>query len=83
MRCAQSPGYGQLYEVSVWQKGMCSKVGLVTECARAHSEEQMVQQLVASMAGWKTILQSGLPCLLILFWGSWSDRYVPQTTIGV
>lgn len=35
----------------------------------------MVQQLVASMAGWKTILQSGLPCLLILFWGSWSDRY--------
>lgn len=33
-----------------------------------------MQQLVASMAGWKTVLASGLPCLLILFWGSWSDR---------
>ncbi|XP_055371700.1 solute carrier family 46 member 3 isoform X2 [Condylostylus longicornis] len=27
------------------------------------------------MAGWKTVLQSLLPCLLILFWGSWSDRH--------
>lgn len=35
----------------------------------------MVQQLVAGMIGWKTILQSALPCLLILFWGSWSDRH--------
>ena len=34
-----------------------------------------MQQLVAGMAGWKTVLQSALPCLLILFWGSWSDRH--------
>lgn len=27
------------------------------------------------MAGWKTLMQSGLPCMLILFWGSWSDRH--------
>ncbi len=27
------------------------------------------------MQGWKTILQSFLPCMLILFWGSWSDRH--------
>lgn len=26
------------------------------------------------MAGWKTVLQSALPCLLILFLGAWSDR---------
>lgn len=39
-----------------------------------YSEEKNVQQLVASMAAWKTILQSALPCMLILFWGSWSDR---------
>lgn len=31
--------------------------------------------MVAGMAGWKTLMQSGLPCLLILFWGSWSDRH--------
>lgn len=38
-------------------------------------EEQNVQQLVAKMAAWKTVLQSALPCMLILFWGSWSDRH--------
>lgn len=37
-------------------------------------EEKNVQQLVASMIAWKTVLQSALPCMLILFWGSWSDR---------
>lgn len=39
------------------------------------SEEDMVQQLVAGMTKWKTIIQSGIPCILILFWGAWSDRY--------
>nr|XP_022901640.1 proton-coupled folate transporter-like [Onthophagus taurus]XP_022901641.1 proton-coupled folate transporter-like [Onthophagus taurus] len=38
-------------------------------------EEQEVQQLVASMTVWKTILQSALPAFLILFIGSWSDRW--------
>lgn len=38
-------------------------------------EEATVQQLVAKMAAWKTVIQSLLPCLLILFWGSWSDRH--------
>ncbi|KAF5270431.1 hypothetical protein FQR65_LT05619 [Abscondita terminalis] len=37
-------------------------------------EEAAVQQLVASMAVWKTILQSALPAFLILFIGAWSDR---------
>lgn len=37
-------------------------------------EESEVQQLVASMAVWKTILQSALPAFLILFIGAWSDR---------
>lgn len=43
-------------------------------------EEQEVQRLVAGMTSWKTILQSGLPGLMILFWGSWSDRFVMITT---
>lgn len=31
-------------------------------------EEKQVQTLVAGMQGWKTVLQSLMPCLLILFW---------------
>ncbi|XP_019880553.1 proton-coupled folate transporter isoform X2 [Aethina tumida] len=38
-------------------------------------EESEVQQLVASMGVWKTILQSALPAFLIMFIGSWSDRW--------
>lgn len=38
------------------------------------AEESAVQQLVAGMQTWKTALQSGLPTLLILFMGAWSDR---------
>ncbi|KAL1402063.1 hypothetical protein pipiens_006250 [Culex pipiens pipiens] len=45
------------------------------ETANYTHEEEMVQQMVARMAGWKTVLQSALPCMLILFWGSWSDRH--------
>ncbi|XP_008546539.1 solute carrier family 46 member 3 [Microplitis demolitor] len=37
-------------------------------------EEAAVQQLVAGMQTWKLALQSGLPSLLILFLGAWSDR---------
>lgn len=37
-------------------------------------EEKAVQQLVAGMQTWKTALQSGLPTILILFLGAWSDR---------
>lgn len=44
------------------------------ETANYTHEEQQVQLLVASMASWKTVLQSGLPGVMILFWGSWSDR---------
>lgn len=38
-------------------------------------EEAEVQQLVAAMGVWKTILQSALPAFLILFIGAWSDRW--------
>lgn len=44
------------------------------ETANYTEEEKAVQTLVAGMQGWKTVLQSLMPCLLILFWGSWSDR---------
>lgn len=37
-------------------------------------EEAAVQQLVAGMISWKTVVQSALPSFLMLFLGSWSDR---------
>lgn len=37
-------------------------------------EEIQVQQLVAQMIIWRTILQSSIPAVLIMFIGSWSDR---------
>lgn len=38
-------------------------------------EEAAVQQLVASMSIWKTLVQSAFPSILILFVGAWSDRW--------
>lgn len=37
-------------------------------------EEIQVQQLVAEMIIWKTIVQSSIPAALIIFIGAWSDR---------
>ncbi|XP_022164162.1 uncharacterized protein LOC111029461 [Myzus persicae] len=39
----------------------------------AHQEVQ-VQQLVADMLIWQTMIQSSIPCILVIFIGSWSDR---------
>lgn len=39
------------------------------------AEEVEVQKLVARMTGWKIAINSAVPCLLILFFGSWSDRH--------
>lgn len=44
------------------------------DTAHYQKEEAAVQQLVAGMAVWKTILQSGLPAVLIMFVGAWSDK---------
>ncbi|XP_004930683.2 lysosomal proton-coupled steroid conjugate and bile acid symporter SLC46A3 [Bombyx mori] len=37
-------------------------------------EEEAVQTLVASVTGWKTVLQSFLPCFILIFLGAYSDR---------
>lgn len=37
-------------------------------------QEVAVQQLVADMLIWQTIIQSSVPCVLVVFIGSWSDR---------
>lgn len=38
-------------------------------------QEVEIQKLVARMTGWKMAINSAVPCLLILFFGSWSDRH--------
>lgn len=38
------------------------------------NEEVQVQQLVADMLVWQTVIQSSIPCILVIFIGSWSDR---------
>lgn len=45
------------------------------ETALFQREDIEVQKVVASMNGWKAIVQTFIPCLMILFVGSWSDRH--------
>lgn len=47
----------------------------VRETAHYADQEVEIQKLVARMTGWKTAINSTVPCLLILFFGSWSDRH--------
>lgn len=47
----------------------------IRDTANYANEEESVQRLVAHMTAWKTAINSALPCLLILFFGSWSDRH--------
>lgn len=44
------------------------------ETANYTMEEEAVQTLVASVTGWKTVLQSFLPCGILIFLGAYSDR---------
>lgn len=37
-------------------------------------QEVQVQQQVADMLIWQTVIQSSIPCVLVVFIGSWSDR---------
>lgn len=37
-------------------------------------EESEVQKLTASVQAWKNIVQTAIPCILVLFVGSWSDK---------
>ncbi|XP_050525053.1 uncharacterized protein LOC126896376 isoform X2 [Daktulosphaira vitifoliae] len=39
------------------------------------NEEIVVQTLVANMLIWQTVIQNSIPCILVIFIGSWSDRH--------
>lgn len=45
------------------------------QTANYGQQEIAIQKLVATMTGWKQAITSAIPCLLILFFGSWSDRH--------
>ncbi|CAH0407600.1 unnamed protein product [Chilo suppressalis] len=47
---------------------------VVQKSTNFSSYEKQVQQLIASIDIWKTIIHTGLPCLMIMFLGAWSDR---------
>lgn len=47
---------------------------LKRESGKYLEEEKEVQKLVTLMTGWKMTIQTSIPCLVILFVGSWSDR---------
>lgn len=47
----------------------------IRETSHYVDEEVAIQKLVARMTGWKMAINSAVPCLLILFFGSWSDRH--------
>jgi MFS transporter, PCFT/HCP family, solute carrier family 46, member 3 len=38
------------------------------------SYEKEVQQLIASIDIWRSVIHTGLPCIIIMFLGAWSDR---------
>ncbi|KAL4704076.1 hypothetical protein ACJJTC_004422 [Scirpophaga incertulas] len=47
---------------------------LAREGTNHRDEELAVQQLIAGMESWKTIILTAIPSFLILFLGAWSDR---------
>ena len=47
----------------------------IRDTALYADEEVAIQKLVAKITGLKMAITSAVPCLLILFFGSWSDRH--------
>lgn len=39
-----------------------------------HDEEARVQELVTNMTIWQSVIQHTVPCVFVIFVGSWSDR---------
>lgn len=48
---------------------------LVKKTSKNFTEyEKQVQQLISSIDIWKGVIQTALPCIIIMFLGAWSDR---------
>lgn len=56
-------------------RGVCDDLeGKQKSSVALTASEITVQKLVADMLVWQTVLQNGVPAVLVLFLGSWSDR---------
>lgn len=54
---------------------ICDAMAIRNSSGYSDLEERSVQKLVASMNAYKSIIQSLIPSLFLLFMGSWSDRH--------
>lgn len=57
-----------------YNASVCDALGLRNVSGYTKEEEVEVQKLVATMAAWKSVIQSLVPSIIIMFFGSWSDR---------
>lgn len=53
---------------------ICEALAKRTSNNNYSSYEKEVQTLISSIDIWKSIIHTGLPCILIMFLGAWSDR---------
>lgn len=53
---------------------ICEALAKRTSNSNYSSYEKEVQTLISSIDIWKSIIHTGLPCILIIFLGAWSDR---------
>lgn len=54
---------------------ICDAMAVHNETGYAKEDEAIVQKYVASAMAYRSILQSVIPTILVLFLGSWSDRH--------
>lgn len=59
-----------------YDETVCNAMSVRNKTGYSEHDEQETQKIVAAMNGYKSIMQSVLPILILLFLGSWSDRHV-------
>lgn len=57
-----------------YNSSVCDALTVRNLSGYTKDEEVEVQKLVATMAAWKSVIQSLVPSVIIMFFGSWSDR---------
>lgn len=58
-----------------YDEAICDAMSIRNQSGYDERDEQETQKIVASINGYKSIMQSVLPILILLFLGSWSDRH--------
>lgn len=58
-----------------YTEAICDAMSIRNKTGYSEHDEQETQKIVASINGYKSIMQSVLPIVILLFLGSWSDRH--------